>query len=449
MRRTALAHWIASKENPLTARVIVNRVWQFHFGEGLVRTPSDFGLMGEKPTHPELLDWLAEWFVEEGWSLKKLHRLILTSNTYRMSKRCNPAYGTEDPENRLLWRFPYRRLEVEAIRDSMLAVSGRLNPKMYGPSMYPVVPEAALKGHSDPDKIWKPFDEEEASRRTIYAFIKRSLIVPMLEVLDFCDTARSSAARVNTTVAPQALTLFNGDFVNRQARHLACRLMREAGGDPGKQIDRAYRLALARPPSPGQRGSMLQFLKEESRRISQDSAGSEKPIEDNAGPAQGARAAVPGDLQPERIRLPGLAAADPSKSEGRRFEDIEEPAAFRKAAAGRKLRSAFMSATFSPLHSKSYFLPKNRREFLWEVGGGFAGLALIDLLSRDGFFAAEARGMARQPGAESACSQATALPRQGQALRLPVHERRAQPGRYVRPQAGPHASTTASPTGDP
>ena len=152
MRRTALAHWIASKENPLTARVIVNRVWQFHFGEGLVRTPSDFGLMGQKPTHPELLDWLAEWFIAEGWSLKKLHRLILSSNTYRMSKRWNAAYGTEDPENRFLWRFPYRRLEVEAIRDSMLAVSGRLNPKMYGPSTYLEVPEAALRATAIPTR---------------------------------------------------------------------------------------------------------------------------------------------------------------------------------------------------------------------------------------------------------------------------------------------------------
>ena len=141
-----------------------------------------------------------------------------------MSKRSNPAYAAEDPENRLLWRVPYTRLEVEAIRDSMLAVSGTLNTTMYGPSMYPFVPRQALEGSSDPDKIWQPFNEEEASRRTIYAFIKRSMIVPMLDVLDFCDTTRSSAKRINTSVAPQALTLFNGDFVNRQARHLAERL---------------------------------------------------------------------------------------------------------------------------------------------------------------------------------------------------------------------------------
>ncbi|MEO7651007.1 MAG: PSD1 and planctomycete cytochrome C domain-containing protein, partial [Bryobacteraceae bacterium] len=144
-RRLTLAKWLASAENPLTARVIVNRVWQHHFGEGLVRTPSDFGVMGDKPTHPELLDWLTSWFIDEGWSIKKLHRLILASNTYRMSKAWNDEYGAKDPENRLLWRVPYTRLEVEPMRDSMLAVSGRLNRKMFGPSMYPHIPPAALE----------------------------------------------------------------------------------------------------------------------------------------------------------------------------------------------------------------------------------------------------------------------------------------------------------------
>src|SRR5205807_9664414 len=137
-------------------------------------------------------------------------------------------------------------LEVEAIRDAMLSVSGRLNPQMYGPSMYPHVPKEALEGHSDPDKIWKPFIEKDASRRTIYAFIKRSMVVPMLEVLDLCDTARTSAKRSVTTVAPQALTLFNGEFVNRQAGHLARRLEQEAGSDPEKQVEHAYDLALCR-----------------------------------------------------------------------------------------------------------------------------------------------------------------------------------------------------------
>jgi hypothetical protein len=263
-RRLTLAQWIASPANPLTARVIVNRVWQFHFGEGLVRTPSDFGVVGEAPTHPELLDWLAHWFIQEGWSIKKLHRLILSSNTYRMSKRWNAEYAARDPENRLLWRVPYRRLEVEAIRDSMLAASGQLNPKMYGPSMYPSIPKEALEGSSDPDKIWKPSDEQEASRRTIYAHVKRSMVVPLLEVLDLCDTTRTSAKRSVTSVAPQALSLFNGEFVNRQAQHLAQRLVKEAGSDPAKQIELAYRLALCRPPTAQERLAMTEFLQREA-----------------------------------------------------------------------------------------------------------------------------------------------------------------------------------------
>lgn len=262
-RRLALAKWIASPRNPLTARVIVNRIWQFHFGEGIVRTPSDFGLMGEPPTHPRLLDWLANWFIENGWSIKALHRLIMTSNTYRMSKEWQSEYGSSDPANRLLWRVPYRRLEVEAIRDSMLAVSGQLNSTMYGPSMYPYVPPAALEGSSDPDKIWQDFDEKNASRRTIYALVKRSLIVPMMEVLDLCDTTKSSAMRTNTAVATQALTLFNGEFVNRQAKYLAQRLTNEAPGDWGAQVDLAFRLALGRLPGDRERTALLALQGEE------------------------------------------------------------------------------------------------------------------------------------------------------------------------------------------
>jgi hypothetical protein len=263
MRRLAFARWLVSKDNPLTARVIVNRVWQHHFGEGLVRTPSDFGVMGEKPTHPELLDWLARWFMGHGWSIKQLNRLILESNAYRMSKQWNADYAAKDPDDRLLWRMPYLRLEVEAIRDSALAASGQLNPRMFGPSMYPHIPPAALEGSSDPDKIWKESEEQESSRRTIYAFLKRSMVVPMLEVLDLCDTSRTAARRQNTSVPTQALTLFNGDFVNRQARHFADRLRREAGDDPARQVDLAYRLALARPAKPPEIATMVEFLKRE------------------------------------------------------------------------------------------------------------------------------------------------------------------------------------------
>jgi hypothetical protein len=270
LRRLTLAKWIASPSNPLTARVIVNRVWQFHFGEGIVRTPSDFGVQGEKPTHPELLDWLADWFVREGWSIKKLHRLILTSNTYRMSKKANADYLAKDPENLLWWRVPYRRLEVEAIRDSMLAVSGKLNLTMGGPSMYPHVPKEALEGHSDPGMIWKPLDEKDESRRTVYAFIKRSMVVPFLEVLDVCDTTRSSAKRNVTSVPTQALTLLNSDFTNRQARHFAERLVKEAGTEPGKQIERAYRLALCRPPTATEIATLEKFLKREGEQLQSD-----------------------------------------------------------------------------------------------------------------------------------------------------------------------------------
>jgi mono/diheme cytochrome c family protein len=260
LRRLTFANWLASRENPLTARVIVNRVWQWHFGEGLVRTASDFGVMGDKPTHPELLDWLAVWFMDNGWSIKKLHALILSSNTYRMSKASNAAYEAEDPENRMLWRMFYRRMEAEAILDSALAVSGRANRQMYGPSVYPHVPKEALEGSSDPDKIWKPFDEQQSSRRAIYYIVKRSLMVPMLEALDLCDTARSSPKRQTTAVAPQAMQLFNGDFINRQARHFARRVREEAGPQPTAQIERAYRLALARRPTGAETATMQAFL---------------------------------------------------------------------------------------------------------------------------------------------------------------------------------------------
>jgi len=259
-RRLGLAKWIASRENPLTARVIVNRVWQWHFGEGIVRTANDFGVMGDKPSHEELIDWLAVWFMDNGWSLKKLHTLILGSNTYRMAKAGNPSYAAADPENRLLWRMPYRRLEAEAILDSALAVSGRLNTTLYGEFVYPKMQKEALEGSSDPDKIWKPFEEEKASRRAIYYIVKRSLMVPLMEVLDVCDTTRPAAKRQTTSVAPQALQLFNGDFINRQAKYFAERLRREAGTGPAAQIELAYRMALARPPKAAEKDTMLSFL---------------------------------------------------------------------------------------------------------------------------------------------------------------------------------------------
>ncbi|MCH2201804.1 MAG: DUF1549 and DUF1553 domain-containing protein [Fuerstiella sp.] len=265
-RRLVFAKWIAHAKNPLTARVIVNRVWQYHFGEGIVRTPSDFGVMGDSPTHPELLDWLAYWFVNDAnWSLKKLHRLIACSNTYRMSKASNSEYAQADPANRLLWRFPYQRLQVEAIRDSILASSGRLNRKMYGPGVKLDIPEVVIESHADRN-IWEASGREEQSRRTVYAFVKRSIVVPMLEVLDFCDTTRSAEKRNITSVSPQALTLFNGDFVTQQAKYLAERVIREVGDDPTAQVAHAWQLALCRLPNDEEHRAMADFLETETQR---------------------------------------------------------------------------------------------------------------------------------------------------------------------------------------
>lgn len=267
-RRLSLANWLVADDNPLTARVIVNRVWQWHFGEGLVRTPNDFGLSGERPTHPDLLDYLAWWFVHEAhWSLKKLHYLIVTSSTYQQSRESREECADADPDNRLLWRRSPMRLEVEPIRDSMLAVSGQLDMTMYGPAIYPLIPREALESHADKTTIWPAYDERAAARRTVYAFTKRSLLVPMLEVLDLCDTTRSSPKRSVTTVPTQALTLFNSEFVVQQSNHLAQRLRAEVGDDLTAQIDRAWRLALCRRPTTDELAVMRKFICDENEQL--------------------------------------------------------------------------------------------------------------------------------------------------------------------------------------
>lgn len=259
LRRLTLAQWIASRDNPLTARVMVNRVWQQHFGSGIVATSSDFGEKGARPSHPKLLDYLAAEF-RETWSLKRLHRQVLTSQTYRQSSAWSQSGSERDPENHLLWRYPYRRLDVEALRDSMLATAGNLNRTLYGPAVYLPIPQAAIEAHTDKEAAWKAGVEPAINRRTVYAFIKRTLLVPMLETLDFCDTTNSTERRSITSVAPQALTLFNGDFVNRQAVVFAERLEREADRELSSQIDLAFRLALARPPQPAETAAMQAFL---------------------------------------------------------------------------------------------------------------------------------------------------------------------------------------------
>jgi hypothetical protein len=269
-RRLWLARWMTRPDNPLLARVMVNRVWQHHFGEGLVATPNDFGVMGQPPSHPELLDWLAAEFVAGGWRLKALHRTIVLSSTYQMSTFADARMRQADPDNALLGRWRQRRLEAEVVRDSILAVNGRLNQQMAGPSIYPTLPRAVLEGQSRPGEGWGKSDEHQASRRSIYIFAKRSLGVPELELLDTPDSTSSCEKRPISTTGPQALTFLNGSFVNQQAQSLADRLVHEAGSDARAQVQRAFGLVLCRPPSAGELHAALVFLKKQQRQIDTD-----------------------------------------------------------------------------------------------------------------------------------------------------------------------------------
>ena len=261
------ARWIARADNPLTARVMVNRLWQHHFGVGLVATPSDFGTMGEEPSDPALLDWLASEFVARGWSLKAMHRLMVTSSTYRQSGRWNEAAARVDPANTRFWRIAPRRLEAEAVRDSVLAVAGTLNREVGGPSVYPPIDPVVLAGQSRPGSGWGKSDERGACRRSLYVYVKRTLPLPELEVLDAADNADPCPRRAVTTTAPQALTLLNSQFLHEQAARFSERLIREAGDDPTAQVERAFHLALTRPPSEQERKESLDFLGEQRHRV--------------------------------------------------------------------------------------------------------------------------------------------------------------------------------------
>jgi hypothetical protein len=262
--RLTLARWIASRENTLAARVMVNRIWQHHFGRGIVATPSDFGKNGSRPTHPELLDWLAVQFMDEGWSIKKMHRLMLNSATYRQAAE-NPAFAgnAADPENTLLWKFNRRRLEAEAIRDSVLAVSGRLNPEMFGPSMFPPLPDDladfARYGRTG-GLMWETNEkEEDARRRSIYIFQRRSLPLPLMASFDALPFSESCDRRSVTTTPLQALNMMNGYLVQEESRHLAALIRTQTDADSRTRITRAFELVLNRPPAPAELDRFSQF----------------------------------------------------------------------------------------------------------------------------------------------------------------------------------------------
>ncbi|MBX6311676.1 MAG: DUF1553 domain-containing protein [Isosphaeraceae bacterium] len=259
-RRSALAAWLVRSDHPLTARVMVNRLWQHHFGRGIVASPSDFGIMGEEPSHPELLDWLALEFVARGWSLKAVHRLIVTSASYRQSTRLEAKAKEIDPENTLLWRQNRRRLEGEAIRDALLAVSGRLSPLMGGPGVFPELP-AELTKLSSKGAVWPVSPRaEDRHRRSLYVFVRRNLRYPLFEVFDRPDTNASCPRRAVSTVSPQALSLLNGRLAHESAHALAARVACEVGPDQEARIDRAYRLCLGRPPDAEERRLAREFL---------------------------------------------------------------------------------------------------------------------------------------------------------------------------------------------
>jgi hypothetical protein len=243
---------------------MVNRIWHYHFGEGIVASPSDFGIMGERPSNPQLLDYLASVFVENGWSIKSMHRMIMLSSAYQQSSDYQPEAARADPSDKLLWRFERRRLEGEVIRDSMLFASGQLNLKMGGPGVFPPLPP----GVSMPGSTylnWKTEkDPAEANRRSVYIFVKRNLRYPMFETFDFPDTHEPCPRRYATVTPTQPLALMNDELVMDWARQLAGRVLNDSGLSPEQQIERTYRLVFSRGPKAEESRLILDFLHQQS-----------------------------------------------------------------------------------------------------------------------------------------------------------------------------------------
>jgi len=269
-RRRALAEWIANANNPLTARVMANRIWQHHFGWGIVKTPSDFGRAGALPTHPKLLDWLAAEWIASGWSIKKLHKTIMLSQTYQRSSRARNAKALAvDPGNDLLWRQNLRRLEAEALRDTILGISGRLNLKQGGRGFFPRLSGEVLAGQSRPGLDWEISSPEEQSRRSLYAYVRRTMSVPMLDAFDYSNTTSPLSDRPVTTVAPQSLLLLNDAFMQEQSKALLERLTRE-GGPAGPSstahfIQRGFQLAVGREPTRRELQLAVDFIRRQEK----------------------------------------------------------------------------------------------------------------------------------------------------------------------------------------
>jgi hypothetical protein len=267
-RRTALANWLASPSNPLTARVFVNRVWSQYFANGIVSTVADFGRAGQKPTHPELLDYLADNFVKEGWSVKKLHRQILLSSVYRQSSAQRDDVLKVDPDNKLLAVYPRKRLEAEEIRDSLLVASGQLVDKVGGPAVFPPVPSNFNAGN-----LWvTSTDVADQNRRSVYVFVRRSVPYPLMQSFDLADPSHAHHKRDVTTTPLQALTLFNSDVVFGWSKALAGRVIREAGKDETAQLNKLYEILFAREPSKAEKVALKTFLNKQEKIIQQNAA---------------------------------------------------------------------------------------------------------------------------------------------------------------------------------
>lgn len=277
-RRLAFAHWLTSGEQPLTARVLVNRFWMHHFGRGIVGTPGDFGTLGDLPSHPELLDWLADEFTTSGWSLKRLHKLIMMSTAFRQSSERHPDKEAIDPDNRWYWRIDVRRLEAEAVRDRILAASGVLNIDMFGPPTSVVQDGVGqiVVGADTPDSILPtstlPGHRTE-DRRSIYMEARRSQPLAVLTVFDAPVMETNCDRRVSSTVAPQSLMLMNSDFMLSRAAYFAIRLTNEAGPDAAQQVARAWQLALVRSPTEAESQQALAFLAAQVEQLKQQPLG--------------------------------------------------------------------------------------------------------------------------------------------------------------------------------